>query len=44
LNQISAEVIINKVEEKPCFRGDMACLNQISAEVIINKVEEILYS
>ncbi|MFY1613649.1 glycosyltransferase family 9 protein [Macellibacteroides fermentans] len=30
--------------EKPCFRGDMACLNQISAEVIINKVEEILYS
>ena len=30
--------------EKPCFRGDMACLMQISAEVIINKVEEILYS
>ena len=30
--------------EKPCFRGDMACLMQISAEVIINKVEDILYS
>ena len=30
--------------EKPCFRGDMACLKQISPKVIIDKVEAILYS
>lgn len=30
--------------EKPCFRGDLACLKQITPEMIIGKVEEILRS